>query len=260
MPGSTLTLDRPAAGFFGKLPSRGDFIGRFLPKSFLEPWDGWLQAAIAQSRNQLAEAWRDAYCVSPIWRFAISAGLCGPTGYAGILMPSVDRVNRYYPLVIAAPLTSDWPLLTLPSTGAAWFQQAEQLALTALEQDTLDLETFSQQVNALGAPADADSAQGGRLTGKAWHCPLPDALPLSQTAPALANHLLRRAFARPSLWWSEGSERIARCLLICDGLPPIEGFSALLAGDWEKWGWDKKPLAGCIALDESSAAEEASLL
>ena len=30
MPGSTLTLDRPTTGFFGKLPSRGDFIGRYL--------------------------------------------------------------------------------------------------------------------------------------------------------------------------------------------------------------------------------------
>lgn len=258
MPGSTLTLDRPAAGFFGKLPSRGDFIGRYLPRSFLEPWDGWLQAAIAQSRNQLGEAWRDAYCISPIWRFAISDGLCGPAGYAGVLMPSVDRVNRYYPLVIAAPLPLGWPLVTLPTAGEAWFQQAEQLALAALQQDVLDLEEFSQRVNALGAPPDAGFAESGPPTGKAWHCPLPEALPLSRTAPALAGYLLRRAFARPSLWWTEGSDCIARCLLICDGLPPIEGFAALLAGDWEKRGWNKKPLAGFVIPDESSAAEEAS--
>ena len=256
MPGPTLTLDRPTTGFFGKLPSRGDFIGRYLPKSFLEPWDGWLQGAIAQSRNQLGEAWRDAYCISPIWRFALSDSLCGPPGYAGVLMPSVDRVNRYYPLVIAASLTPDWPLLALPTAGEAWFQQAEQLALAALEQDALDLEDFSQRVQALGAPPDAGFTAGGPPTGKAWHCPLPDALHLSQTAPALASYLLRRAFARPSLWWTEGSDCIARCLLICEGLPPIEGFAALLTGDWESW--HKKPLAGFVVPDESSAAEEAS--
>lgn len=262
MPGSTLTLERfrSATGFFGKLPSRGDFIGRHLPKSFLESWDGWLQAAIAQSRNQLGEAWREAYCTSPIWRFALGDGLCGPAGYAGVLMPSVDRVNRYYPLVIAAPLTPNWPLLTLPIVGEAWFQQAERLALEALERDVLDLEDFSQQVNTLGSPPAARFTDSGSTTGKAWHCLLPDTLSLSQTAPALADYLLRRALARPSLWWTEGSECITRCLLICDGLPPIESFAALLAGDWEQRGWQEKALTGLAGPDEPSAAEEEALL
>jgi len=53
VPGSTLRREPVSAGFFGKLPSRGDFVSRYLPKSFLEPWDNWLQTAIAQSRQQL---------------------------------------------------------------------------------------------------------------------------------------------------------------------------------------------------------------
>lgn len=260
MSGATLTLERSAAGFFGKLPSRGDFISRYLPKSFLEPWDRWLQAAMAQSRNQLGETWRDAYCTSPIWRFALGDGLCGSAGYAGVLMPSVDRVNRYYPLLIAAPLTPDWPLLTLPTAGETWFREAERLALEALERDTLDLEDFSQRVRALGAPPDAGFKESGPLTGKAWHCPLPEALHLSQVAPALADYLLRRAMARPSLWWTEGSDCITRCLLICDGLPPIESFAALLAGDWQERGWKEKTLTGGTDPDESSATEEETLL
>ncbi len=158
-------------------------------------------------------------------------------------MPSVDRVNRYYPLIIAAPLTPDWPLLMLPTVGNAWFQQAEQLALEALDRDDLDLEAFTRRVGDLGAPPDAGS--------------LPDTLNLSQTPSALASHLLRRAFVRPSLWWTEGSDGVARCLLVCEGLPPIAGFSALLAGDWEKRGWNKKLLAGIAAPDEPSAEEEA---
>ena len=126
------------AGFFGKLPSRGDFVSRHLPKSFVEPWDGWLQEAIARSRVQLGTAWRDAYCTSPIWRFALSDGLCGSAGYAGVLMPSVDRVNRYYPLVIAAPLLPNSGLFTLPTLGEVWFHTAEQLALEGLEHDVQD--------------------------------------------------------------------------------------------------------------------------
>jgi len=247
-----------SAGFFGKLPGRGDFIGRYLPRNFLEPWDGWLQGAMAYSRNQLAETWLDCYCTSPIWRFALSGGVCGPGSYAGVLMPSVDRVNRHYPLTIAAPLTPDWPLLTVPSAGTAWFQGAERIALDGLEQDTLDLEGFSRRVAELGALPVIAQTGDATVTGKVWHCSLSESQNWLNATPALASHLLQRAFARPSLWWTEGSDRIARCLLICEGLPPIEGFAALLAGDWRQRGWNEKPLADIAGLDEPSAAEEAS--
>ena len=85
-----------------------------------------------------------------------------------------------------------------------------------------------------------DAGDPDPATGKAWHCALPDAQPGYQATPLLADALLRRAFTRPSLWWTEGSDRIPRCLLICDGLPPIDSFAALLAGDWEKRGWKQR--------------------
>mgnify|MGYP001209428980 CR=1 FL=1 len=242
MSGSTVTPE--STGFFGKLPGRGDFIGRYLPRSFLEPWDDWLQAAIAASRHQLGESWRDYYCTSPIWRFALGPGLCGPAAHAGILMPSMDRIGRYYPLLIAAPLAPDWPLLTLPVSAGAWFRQAEQLALSGLDNDVLDLDDFSRRVETLGPPPTADFAVNNTPASRAWCCSLPDALDWPQTLPALATHLLTQGFVQPSLWWTEGSEWVARCLLLCEGLPPIQGFAALLAGDWRERGWSEKPLAG----------------
>ena len=254
MSGSTVTPE--STGFFGKLPGRGDFISRHLPRSFLDPWDDWLQAAIAASRSQLAESWRDYYCTSPIWRFALGPGLCGPAAYAGILMPSMDRIGRYYPLVIAAPLDSDWPLLTLPFTADSWFRQAEQLALAGLDNDELDLDDFSRRVETLGPlPTTGFAAGDAAATSRAWCCPLPDVLDWSQTLPALAPHLLAQGFAQPSLWWTEGSEWVVRCLLLCEGLPPIEGFAALLAGDWRQRGWSEKPLA---RIDGDSGASSAA--
>ena len=247
----------PLAGFFGKLPGRGDFIGRHLPKTFVTPWDAWLQAAIAHSRTQMGEeAWREYYRTSPIWRFALSAGLCGTDAYAGILMPSMDRVGRYYPLVITVPLALDWPLLALPITCEAWFQQAERLALEALECDELDLDAFSSQVAALGAPLAPDAPSSQATDGNAWYCPLPEPLDLANAAPALATHLLRRAFPQSSLWWTEGSEWIARCLLICEGLPPVTGFAALLRGDWAQLGWNEHSFAGIIDFSGRPAAAE----
>ena len=40
MPGVALS------GFWGKLPARGDFVRAGLPRSFVEPWDAWLQSAL----------------------------------------------------------------------------------------------------------------------------------------------------------------------------------------------------------------------
>ncbi len=241
MSGTALTATASLPGFFGKLPSRGDFIGRQLPKTFVAPWDAWLQDAIAHSRAQMGEdVWREYYRVSPIWRFALGPGLCGADAYAGIMMPSMDRVGRYYPLVIAAPLAPGGPLLALPSASEAWFQQAEQLALAALERDDLDLDAFSHHVAALGAPTMPTLKAVG---GNAWYCPLPESLDLARAAPTLAIHLLRRAFPQPSLWWTEGSEWIARCLLICAGLPPATGFAALLRGEWRQSGWNEPSFA-----------------
>lgn len=253
----TPTRERPAAGFFGKLPSRGDFIARHLSKSFVDPWDGWLQTAIAHSRGQLGEDWREYYCTSPVWRFALGPGLCGSAAYAGILMPSMDRVGRYYPLAIAAALAPDWPLFALPAGGEAWFRQAEGLALAALDRDELDLDRFSQQVAALGAPLATDFPATGSASGDAWCCPLPHALEPAGISPFLASDLLRRGFPLHSLWWTDGSDWIARCLLVCAGLPPADGFAALLAGNWRQWGWNEKAPAGIARHpDEPPAAEE----
>ncbi|MBE2294186.1 MAG: type VI secretion system-associated protein TagF [Phycisphaerales bacterium] len=250
MSGTTVnpTAEQSTTGFFGKLPGRGDFIGRHLPKSFLGPWDDWLQAAIAHSRRQLGESWREYYCTSPIWRFALGPGLCGPTTYAGILIPSMDRVGRYYPLVIAAALTPSWPLFALPTSAVEWFDQAEQLALAALERDELDLDHFDRQVAALGVPSTSDFPASHSAHGDAWYWPLPQPLELTGISPLLASELLQQAFPLPSLWWTEGSDQITRCLLICKGLPPIDGFAALLAGNWPQWGWSEK-----VSVDIASA-------
>ncbi len=85
-------------GFYGKLPVVGDFVSRRLPNEFIKPWDGWLQSAIAASREELGDEWLNSYLTSPIWRFLLSPGVCGNKAVAGIMMPSVDRVGRYYPL------------------------------------------------------------------------------------------------------------------------------------------------------------------
>ena len=88
-----------AYGLFGKVPQKRDFMSVNMPSAVLSPFETWLQAAVAASRNELGKAWQDHYLVAPIWRFWIGEHILGTT-VAGALMPSVDQVGRYFPLSI----------------------------------------------------------------------------------------------------------------------------------------------------------------
>jgi len=226
-------------GFHGKVPSRGDFVTRRLSRSFLDPWDDWMQAAIGRSRDQLGETWLPAYLTCPVWRFALGAGLCGPSVVAGLVMPSVDRVGRYFPLVLAAPLPGCRNPADLPVSQGGWFDEMEALALTALE-DGFDLDRFDADLCALGLPSGAPAASAASPGG--WRVAVDPSGPAT-AYPALLDGVLRTALPRYSLWWTTGSERIEPSLLACAGLPRIDGYAAFLDGDWERWGWAAQPAA-----------------
>lgn len=134
-----------APGFFGKVRSHGDFVGRRLPPSFRQPWDDWLQAGLLQSRHDLGAAWLPAWIEGAIWRFSLAPGVCGDSAWSGVMMPGVDQVGRYFPLTIAAPLA------TLPGDVDAWFITLEDLALGSLE-DNFDIERFDAALAALTVP------------------------------------------------------------------------------------------------------------
>jgi type VI secretion system protein ImpM len=226
-------------GLYGKVPAIGDFVLRRLPTRFVEPWDQWLRESLNASQTQLGGSWLDHYLTSPLWRFALSPGIAGQTGWAGVLMPSVDRVGRYFPLTLAGPLPAGAsPFDTL--CRADWFAQAEAVALASLEEG-LDLDAFDAQVLALGVPGapamppPEDPSALPRREG--WHLDVPSPDRIRESAPPLLTRALEDLFFAYSLWSSAGSELVGPSLLACQGLPDPEGFSALLAGDWSGRGW-----------------------
>ncbi|MEZ5591273.1 MAG: type VI secretion system-associated protein TagF [Gammaproteobacteria bacterium] len=234
----------PAAcvGFYGKLPARGDFVQRNLPRSFIDPWDDWLQEALAGSREQLGEQWLRSYLTSPVWRFALCGGLCGEQAVAGVLIPSVDRVGRYFPLAITALLPDTVEPLVLAEQARSWYESVESLILQGLEDD-LDFEQYATEVSQLAAPQLGESTVEAAANKQNWCCPVTDLTTLRQLRATLTPLLLRRAFGAYSVWWTQGSEHIAPCLLLCSGLPAVPGYAALLAGQWERWDWWVVPLA-----------------
>lgn len=130
MPGPLET--GPILGFTGKIPARGDFVRAGLPRDFTDPWDDWQGTVIAGSRAIMGETWLDAFLESPVWRFVLPPGLCGPRGVAGLMMPSVDKVGRYFPLSFAALCAGGTPDA---EAWNPWLDAVEDLGRQALEDD-----------------------------------------------------------------------------------------------------------------------------
>ncbi|MFP7674527.1 type VI secretion system-associated protein TagF [Marivita sp. S0852] len=130
-------------GYFGKIPTQGDFVMHNLPRAVVDGLDDWTRHAVRESQKALGRGWLDAFLVAPVWRAVVARDVLGPDPIALVMMPSVDRVGRYFPLILTVPLPDHrGPLSALPRQLNTWFDQAERLALSTLtpdfRRDTLD--------------------------------------------------------------------------------------------------------------------------
>jgi len=242
-------------GFYGKLPVVGDFISRRLPNEFIGPWDDWLQSSIATSREQLGGNWLASYLTSPIWRFLLSPGLCGSHAVAGIVMPSVDKVGRYFPLTVAVLFEQPPQLPFLFSSGNAWFEQLEDAALAALE-GSLDLTAFDQLLHSIppfALPIRSFSLQTSEK--KKFYIGMENSRQIGDAFVELNANLLATFMSGYSLWCSEGSEQVQPALLAYEGLPPIGSFSELLKGRADNKRWNDH----CESADEPFTSKPKSI-
>jgi type VI secretion system protein ImpM len=230
------------AGFFGKVTSHGDFVARRLAPSFKQPWDDWLQSGLQQSRQALGERWLPTWLNSPIWRFALAPGVCGEHGWSGVLMPSVDRVGRHFPLTVAAGWGGHLPLLDCVTLYDGWFSRIEELALSSLRDD-FSLESFDASLCTLsGRPGEA-AVDGPAPVGTviALDALQPLFAQLESPSPRLLQAAASAALHGHSLWWTDGAPHVEPCLVVCRGLPSPEAFTALLDGGWQGHGWGGSP-------------------
>jgi len=157
-------------GFAGKVPARGDFVHAGLPRDFIDPWHDWQSLVIAGSRTMMGEAWLEAFLEAPVWRFILPPGMCGARAAVGLIMPSVDKVGRYFPLTMAAlpdagtPGADDW---------TDWLDNAEALGRLALDDDApperlmppppLASMTFTSETNSLWWTDGGPRVEASRL-------------------------------------------------------------------------------------------------
>ena len=242
-----MTTDQETIGLYGKLPTFGDFVVRQLKSEFVTSWDGWLQEVLANSRQVLGDSWLEIYMLAPIWRFIIGPEILGNAAWMGIMLPSVDRVGRYFPLTLALPMS---PQTDIPQTYLAngeWFRAIEDLGMDALKQD-LDFKEYEARLGGFPKPAYVDMQEDE------------DTIPLNTTVPELTENLapsyarvqqddnfkertlqIRKAVSgalKPvSLWGAEFTDTQEHLLLATESLPNKEIYCALLDRNFEAHGW-----------------------
>jgi type VI secretion system protein ImpM len=225
-------------GLYGKLPSYGDFVHRNLPSHFITMWDDWLQLFVASSKEQIGDNWLDIYLTSPIWRFVLSAGVIDENHWAGIVLPSVDQVGRYYPFSIAIPLNNDINPLEFMSSNGRWFTYIEELALQALD-GQLSLEELLEQGNhdAILVPATySKTGQQPQGTNQHINFQFAEELPVNVYAHLLDSTLIATLNSY-SVWSTTGSENILPCLFTVKNIPSAAQLPAMIDGNWTHWGW-----------------------
>ncbi len=178
-----------AVGFYGKLPARGDFVRAGLPRDFTDRWDDWLQSVLAGSQSLMGKAWLPAFLEAPVWRFTLPPGMCGERAALGLMLPSVDKAGRYFPLTFAA-LRITGVAAALSEPANAWLDRCEAAGRAALERDTSPQEIY----DTLGLPD---------LSGE-------------------------MAEFAGGMWWSEGSFRVKPMQLKLPGLPDAATYAAML--------------------------------
>jgi type VI secretion system protein ImpM len=260
-------------GLFGKLPSHGDFLRRRASDAFVSAWDAWLQDCMAASRSALGERWLEVYLTSPAWRFTGAAGACGPAPVAGVMVPSVDRVGRYFPLTIVAELPDHVSLVSVAREAALFFDAAERLVIDTLASDLVDFEGFDERVTGLADrlasldqpllvvldPVATEILNEDATVG--WQLPTGSSDQMTQVFEQLLSHRLSAIYEPLMLWWSEGSSIVEPSCLITQGLPDPDAFTALLDGSWTRHRWRSVPAhveAGAVL--EKTLLEETSQL
>ena len=227
-------------GLFGKLPAHGDFVQRNLSAGFINIWDDWLQHFIAGTKEQLGENWLDVYLTSPLWRFVFSAGVIDENIWAGIMIPSVDRVGRYYPFSIIKKLPHDVNPFEFMQLQTTWYKNIEELALDALDGQIM-IDDLMLELDATTLVYQSDFSQSGfNMESDGFQFDMEfEEQSISSVYPLLLDTIMTKTFQSYSVWQTTGSDCIKPCLFSTQGLPAVQKMPAMINGDWQGYDWQQ---------------------
>jgi type VI secretion system protein ImpM len=165
----------------------------------------------------------------------------------GLMVPSVDRVGRYFPLTLVANLPPDVNPIAATTASALFFEQAERLIIETLATEDIDFDFFDEQVVGLGEALESvfpprvvlDPSAGSILSdaSQLWQIPTGSTADLGRIFEQLLCQRLSSLYEPLTLWWTEGSSAVEPSCLIARGLPGPETFVSLLDGHWAASRW-----------------------
>jgi type VI secretion system protein ImpM len=171
----------------------------------------------------------------------------------GVLVPSIDRVGRYFPLTVVAELPPDVPVVTVATRTLSFFEAAERLLVDTLAAEDVDFDRFDAGVADLGRELAALALPGEVVLDEAaldilqgnprghWQLPIDSTGQLAPTFEQLLSFQLSAMYDPLVLWWTEGSSIVEPGCMIGAGLPPANAFGAFLDGEWAQHRWRSVP-------------------
>lgn len=217
-----------SAGYFGKLPMRGDFIQRNMSAEFVHTWDNWLQSVISASHHNLGHQWLDFYLISPIWRYLIPQQ--SETYQLGVMLPSVDKVGRYFPFTISTNITPETDASRIISKNRNWFDMAENIALQALGESI-----GYDQLNSMSDELDVQNNNPEIFRGSrvSFRIPVDQLSSLDNALEESRQYKPSKPEFNLSYWWNEGNNEMTGNLICCEGMPDDNIYTAMLDGKWD---------------------------
>jgi len=216
-------------GFYGKLPTYGDFIQKRLPSNFINPWHEWLQNGMLACRERDPEGWLSYYLNCPAWSFVLAAGICGQQAVAGVTIPSVDRVGRYFNFTLASVLPADVIPTVFASTQSDWFDGLENLALSVLEEE-LDQDGIENSIGRLSAELSWHPGAHFVFNSDVENTRVlsTDSTGVLELIPGMLDKFIVRESKPYGLWWHHGSPQVTKQLLSCAGMPTGDIYLGLM--------------------------------
>ena len=144
-------LQADTIGFFGKLPTHGDFVSAAIGSRLQGELDQWVRNGLIALESAQGPDWRRLFHATSAWRFVVGRGVWAPSAIAGVLLPSRDRVGRSFPLIIAAQLQRFSGHLRDLCEDDSWFTAVEALAETSDKAD-FEMPRFVEGIKRLRPP------------------------------------------------------------------------------------------------------------
>jgi type VI secretion system protein ImpM len=153
------------------------------------------------------------------------------------MMPSVDRVGRYYPLTLAQAVDGK-AVTSLFLSDSDWFAQLEEAALSALA-EPFELDSFERTLAGIAAPdqggsygfqTDSSPDFGASRAKLAYRFDLDSLGQANLLFPLLSQKLLDKFLPCYSLWSTQGAHHSRPNFLCCESLPPVDAYADFLKG------------------------------